>query len=251
MKTTLLYFLLFLFTIEFAIAQKKPSSVNDKRIQHKDTIFCVTIDEKDYNKKQRRRIKQKESYKPNNNFNFEFLLRPLSEIPIALNNIKMRYFFKDNNALRLGLNVRSKNKKYDDPVDTLLNIKEVFFEFGIHPGFEHHLEGTNRLSPYYGVELNFINRFCRKIYKDTTETRLMGSNGNQRAFYLLGLNFFAGADYYITKHIYVGLELGFGLETRINKEVKFEDEDDILYPGEQVYDIGFDYVNAFRIGYLF
>lgn len=92
--------------------------------------------------------------------------------------VRARYFFKDNMAGRVQLNFGSSS------VDTVGSSNLI----GL--GFEYHLAGNDKMSPYFTAGANFG-----------------GSNKNDVKTSSLGFGIGAGLDYYIRENIYVGLEL--------------------------------------------
>ena len=121
--------------------------------------------------------------------------------------LRMRYFIKDNLALRLTFGrdgssikttVPASTTTVTDPITgviTTTNIpasevttKNSIMNFGL--AAEYHLPGTDRMSPYFTAGFN-------------------AGKDSRNDFSTFGLNVGAGIDYYIAENIYVGLELGF------------------------------------------
>ena len=118
----------------------------------------------------------------------------------AAPNLRMRYFIKDNLALRLTLG-RDAVSETSTETDTIydsngtgtistseVTTKNSIMNFGL--AAEYHLAGTDRMSPYFTAGFNVGNN----------------TNTDVSSF---GLNLGAGIDYYVAENIYVGLELGF------------------------------------------
>ena len=117
--------------------------------------------------------------------------------------LRMRYFIKDNLAVRLtfGRDGSSVTTNVDASIDTATNTiipasevttKNSIMNFGL--AAEYHLAGTDRMSPYFTAGFN------------------VGNNTNTDVS-TFGLNLGAGIDYYVAENIYVGLELGFNYNT--------------------------------------
>ncbi len=117
----------------------------------------------------------------------------------AAPNLRMRYFIKDNLALRLTVGrdgesvTTSIPASIDTATSTIIPASEVttknsIMNFGL--AAEYHLAGTDRMSPYFTAGFN--------TGKDS-----------RNDFSTFGLNVGAGIDYYVAENIYVGLELGF------------------------------------------
>lgn len=93
--------------------------------------------------------------------------------------VRMRYFMNDNDVVRLSVGMN------------LNKIEDVTSGFNLGLGYERHLKGTDKLSPYLG------GGFCMKA------TNLNDEKTND-----FGLNALAGMDYYVFENVYLGLELG-------------------------------------------
>lgn len=91
--------------------------------------------------------------------------------------LRLRYFFKDNMAGRL---------QYG------MNTSSDMFSIGL--GYEYHLEGTDRMSPYFGGLFNYL----------TSGEMTMSS---------LGVAIVGGMDFYIFENVYAGLELNLGFNS--------------------------------------
>ncbi len=197
-----------------------------------------------------------------NENNFQLTLAPLGNTPVSLSDggIMYRRFFSNGTmAVRLGISVGS-NKTTDVtqnandtlaypsigtvtpyngfafPMDTLIrglnpelqNVTKTS-SFTIRPGFEKHFAGTDRISPYLGLEIYF-SRSKSSFSKDTLvegdyatgtlydtissktfnapwTTYSLSSKSGSKTF---GVNLIAGMDYYFTKNLSLGLEFGFG-----------------------------------------
>ena len=93
--------------------------------------------------------------------------------------VRMRYFMSDQNAIRVSLS---------------MNLNTIEFEpstFNLGVGYERHMSGTDRMSPYLGGGIG-----------------IGSSNLNEETDFSFGANAVAGMDYYIFENIYMGLELG-------------------------------------------
>ena len=95
--------------------------------------------------------------------------------------VRARYFFKDNLAGRVSLNFGSSS---DSTVGSSNSI-------GL--GFEYHLAGNDKMSPYFTAGVNFGGTNAGDAVEVKTSS--------------LGFGIGAGLDYYVRENIYVGLEL--------------------------------------------
>ena len=161
--------------------------------------------------------------------------------------IRYRYFLMDDLAIRatLGINSASNTQTITNGAvaPAVVEKGEIITKgmaFGIALGAEKHLEGTEKLSPYFGAELNFgmigagmtdaVSGAANANDRNVTAT---GSN-NGAAFTAkddkyestdggataLGFKLVFGADYYFTNSIYLGGEMGWGFMSMSQKEQK-------------------------------
>ena len=90
--------------------------------------------------------------------------------------VRLRYFFKDNMAGR---------------VQYGMNTGSDMISIGL--GYEYHIGGTDRMSPYFGGLVDYAS---------------MGDDNSS-----VGVNIVGGMDYYVFENVYVGLELMLGYNT--------------------------------------
>jgi len=212
--------------------------------------------------------------------NLELNFVPLNGKPIQLTYIRYRRFFSEKNALRLGIGVSYSSSKDDvmygelptgatDSTYTAVQHKKTQLGWNIKPGFEHHFEGTNRLSPYMGFELDIAGQSSKEItpqkggfdFVSHEAVVVTEKNKSKGGFLRAGVNLVAGFDCYVTKHLYLGTELGFGFQW-----VKYSDYvTTIAYPssvtpvpsdppavtqGSEI-NIGPNFNSSIRLGYIF
>lgn len=121
-------------------------------------------------------------------------------VPISLDDkgLNVRYFVDDNVALRASLLLKGNktSMKYEDDEEAH---KTSNNDLSLGIGAAYHFAGTKRLSPYVGAEFLVTRGIMSNTYKDnTTKSKEFGVGG-----YI-----FSGADYYIAKHLYLGIESG-------------------------------------------
>lgn len=191
----------------------------------------------------------------------------------ALQQIKVRYFIKEQLALRVAFNASSKKSNNDasNPYGSFpIKVKNERKSFlsGINVGLEKHFSGTKRLSPYIGGEINFaVKNSSQKMTNGTTETDVKGAwmlpsyggGYEERGFVKYGISGVCGFDYYFAKNFYFGYEFAFQIS-----KTKFKDID-VTYKGSGVptpatpatnYDdretvIGPSLLNGIRLGFIF
>lgn len=189
---------------------------------------------------------------------------PLGGSPISINYIKLRSFTSSNMAYRLGIGVSYAGDKTPNGLTTDGNTtmfdKEMTTNITLKPGFEKHWAGTTRLSPYWGAELDLgyqmhtlKNEYENPTQANSVETHTTkGTNGYMR----IGANLVAGADYYISSKLYMGTEIGFGVQYRGMSKIKNEDTiSGYTAPDDQKQgssmNIGPNFNGAIRLGFLF
>ncbi len=96
--------------------------------------------------------------------------------------VRLRYFLKDNMAGRLTLG-------YSSSSDTLEGGSN-----NIGLGFEYHLAGNDKMSPYFSAGVNFGGSSTGDVVEVKNSS--------------LGFGLSAGLDYYVAENIYLGLEIG-------------------------------------------
>ncbi|RQO32488.1 hypothetical protein DBR32_02480 [Taibaiella sp. KBW10] len=144
----------------------------------------------------------------------------LGNTALNLNNnagmLRFRYFVKDDLAIRLGANIANESSKTfaygTGSEEGFVKTRNTTVLFNI--GVEKHFAGTRRLSPYVAADFIVGN----------TSNHSNGENATSGITYLnnytfesknlnnttLGFRAVVGADYYIAKNVYLGVEAGLG-----------------------------------------
>lgn len=196
---------------------------------------------------------------PNSGVAVEFNAAPFSAAPINLNNLKVRYFMGSNMVARVGFNLgmdNSKNEIIDattgDVTSETLN-KE--FSVSLSPGVEMHYPATDRLSPFIGGEVIFgmVREKSETITTaagTTTTTTTVKAPGSSNT---LGLNLITGADFYIVKNLYLGVEAGYGLQyvSFPQSETTTGNTTTDGTSKSNNFDLGTNFNARFRLGYVF
>lgn len=208
----------------------------------------------------------------------------------ALNQIKVRYFATDNLAYRLAFNINNvrrdngQSSAYgSNPIENS-DIKKST-TFGLNLGFEKHLTGTRRLSPYIGAEIAFGMKSAKETIdskQSTTEIKggwqstqvLQYNNGNGTYYYTsinntdigyqsFGINIVTGFDYYVAKNFFFGYEmlLGYNYTKYTKVETTFTPKPgqtsqtgaNNSYPDQtgKEHSFGPKIINGIRLGYTF
>ncbi len=158
--------------------------------------------------------------------NLELNLTPLGNSPISITNIRYRRFLTPTTALRLGVGLSLASSSAEEVLPSNVtpgtNItgqrsKTSTFGWNIKPGYEMHFAGTKRLSPYIGGELDLASQTSKAVSHGLTATDAVTEttvkNAGKTGFFRLGVNALAGFDFYISTHLYLGAEMGFGLSS--------------------------------------
>ncbi len=180
-------------------------------------------------------------------WNLEVNMNPFGDQPISISYIRMRYFQASNSAFRLGMSINGQSEKPDD------DIKANSSTINLRPGFEIHFEGTNRLSPYVGVEFDFARKNS-KVINEATNIELKGAwnpSGLERGYTRIGLNVVSGLDVYIIKNLYVGTEIAFGFQSTKEANLEFSPDDSANVDGGSQSQFGPNYNSSIRVGYIF
>ena len=209
---------------------------------------------------------QDDSFKPvGGEKNVEVNFTPLGGSPISINNLRFRYFMSSDMAFRVGFSVSSSSSTTPEEVmdgteEVELEDKSSSFGVSINPGIEKHFAGTDRLSPYVGAVLNFsmlntkdVNQELDGTTAEAGDTYESETTGGSTTF---GLNLVLGADWYFSKSIYMGTEVGFGFSSTSMKD------DEVTNPGGpdtdtqttingSSFDLGPNFNSAIRLGFLF
>ena len=129
-----------------------------------------------------------------------------TDFQLNTSGVKFRYFLKEDLALRLGLNVGNTKNELVTGVDpNLLTTTVKASDFAVTLGVEKHFVGSDRLSTYAGADL--------VIGSASTNTDAINQNGNYSktsggAGTKFGVRLLTGADYYIAKKVFLGVEAG-------------------------------------------
>lgn len=190
------------------------------------------------------------------NKNLELQFSPLGGTPLSIGGLKFRYFTSEKSAIRVNLFVGSSSKTditQQDSASTTSGVpslnelkdKKSSLEFSIRPGFEKHFAGTDRLSPYMGVELAFGMKTSSETNESeaayvignttpTTNTVYTKTTKGKDGYISFGGNLLAGFDWYFSKKVYMGAELGFGVAFKTMSTISVTDENAAAFNQNQI-----------------
>lgn len=196
--------------------------------------------------------------------NLEVQFAPLGGSPVSIGGIRFRSFSSETSAIRanvfLGFSNETEILTQEDKDNDILETKEKTSSFtvAIAPGIEKHFAGTNRLSPYVGVELPISFRKSsvkteQQVDKDIEWSKVSNGGGTD-GYFAVGLNALAGVDFYFTKKMYIGTELGFGVlyksYSKSSTKLSKGDEPDPTKNGSE-FNIAPMVQGQLRLGFLF
>ncbi len=174
-----------------------------------------------------------QDFKPSSGLTMEVNFRPANTVsPISINELRGRLFLNDRMAIRLGLLINMNNTtsstQYGVGTNNLVvaEFKNKNFDFGFTPGIEIHVGDMERLSPYFGAEIGL--RFNSRSGSITNYQGTVGDNyeisgcdlNNNLGSTIIGFNFLTGFDFYVSKHLYMGAEVGLGFASTSWKDTE-------------------------------
>jgi hypothetical protein len=164
----------------------------------------------------------------------------LNDANFSLNNnaglLRFRYFLKNDIAVRIGFSAvnRSNTKNFYGPANTPIAGLLGFVEtknsgITVNLGAEKHFKGSDRLSTYLGVDLLIRSNSATEkrdnanaagtAFQQASSGNIKGQNANGTSGSGFGFRLVTGAEYYIVKNVYLGVEVGFGFESIKSKAI--------------------------------
>jgi hypothetical protein len=192
----------------------------------------------------------------------EMEFAPLGSEPFKINALRYRYFLQENLAIRGSIFMGGKrNTTLSDTTGgiPLTKGRNGNFDFSIRPGIEKHFEGTDKLSPYVGAELFFGMNTTKdnqeSLWSDNETIQSAITKTSSSSF---GSNILMGMDYYISDHLFLGAELGFGLLLNGRGKTKtsydnpeFPIQDSEIIGNTKELNWGPNYQGTIRFGWVF
>ncbi|GGG99068.1 hypothetical protein GCM10007415_38480 [Parapedobacter pyrenivorans] len=193
----------------------------------------------------------------------------------SLNQIKFRYFAKEDLALRLGFVVGMEKTLNDNqqPYGTnsfRFKDEKSSSTYGVNAGIEKHFRGTLRLSPYIGADLTFTRRSLnQELIEGESILEIDGgwyqtvyNNGNyyrsvlEYGYNRFGVAAFTGFDFYMAKNFFFGYEFNIAFAKTVYDEVEEQQKgtgsaNENHYTDHSDSSFGPRLTNGIRIGYIF
>jgi outer membrane protein W len=179
--------------------------------------------------------------------------------------LRFRYFVADNIAARLtlGMNNMTSVDNYFENEDTntggtgTWTEKSSMMNIGI--GGEYHFSGTDKLSPYAGLDILIGSGSYTESGEAATDGAWIANDykysyeGKMSGF---GVNLVAGADYYFAENFYFGMELGLGfMSTTVRGYEESETLGNVTVSDKgndmKMSGFGNNFVGNFRLGWRF
>lgn len=144
--------------------------------------------------------------------------------------LRARYFVNDNWAARIqlgigdgsGQSMKEANYFYENPDGTGGEGHEIISRTALsfQLGAEYHFAGTQKLDPYaaLGVNFGFGNQKVVGTDTDGLGYNPLVSYEGKGGYSVFGATLGLGMDFYFVENVYLGLELGLGLNSINNKE---------------------------------
>jgi hypothetical protein len=162
--------------------------------------------------------------------NIEVAFTPFGDAPIDGTVIKYRNFMDETRAFRLSFLLNNTldtdvlaqegDLSSENPISPQLLGYTGSTSFGIAPGLEWHWDGTDRVSPYFGLEAYVLagnDTYEEEFWSandinqiGNLEKNVLWSVKEKQGYNAFGLNLVTGADFYFTDAMYLGFEAGFG-----------------------------------------
>lgn len=178
--------------------------------------------------------------------------------------IRFRYFVADNIAARLtlGIDNTSETFNYYETENTNAGASGTEVNktsmFNVAIGAEYHFAGTDRLSPYAGLDILIGSGSTTNEWTNYDGTGYLAdfSRAIEGKASMFGVNLVAGADYYFAENFYLGMELGLGFGSTTVKAGT-----DVVTSGgvavtntsneEKYSSFGNNFIGNFRLGWRF
>jgi len=178
--------------------------------------------------------------------------------------LRFRYFLTNQLALRLGATI-GVNSEVENVYGGVTQNQKGTLKFNngnymLNLGIEKHFAGTDRLSPYVGGDLMIGTTTYSEKGTDTDgDIYVADFSYSQKGanIFVTGIRGVIGADYYFSKHVYLGAEAGLGFlygkegKTKITVTDGTDTETITLKSSGSVTNFAPSMVTGVRIGFVF
>jgi hypothetical protein len=143
---------------------------------------------------------------------------------VQLQNEQLRliYSVSDKVGIRLGIGFDTHTESDDNgqPSDEWTKTTTKTSQVSFAPGIVYNFAGTERLTPYLGVEAVIATRSATTIAEAKDFKQEIRNEGD--LFNTFGLGVFSGFNYYFANRLYIGAEVGLALENKSLKNTIIE-----------------------------
>lgn len=148
--------------------------------------------------------------------------------------LRARYFVNDNWAARIqlgigdgsGQSMKEANYFYENPDGTGGEGHEIISRTALsfQLGAEYHFAGTQKLDPYAALGVNFGFGSQKVVETDAVAGAYAKdfSSESKGGYNVIGATLGLGMDFYFVENVYLGLELGLGINAINDRESSFE-----------------------------
>lgn len=134
--------------------------------------------------------------------------------------LKGAYILNEQFKIRLGLGFAT-NKEVNKAEGEWPKTTTSTSRFSITPGFTYSFDGTDKLDPFVGAELMFATESNKRTVEQESGDKTVTKNQNS-PFNVFGIGALTGFNYYFAKNLFVGVEVGIGVEFGSEKNRKVE-----------------------------
>ncbi len=155
-----------------------------------------------------------QNFKPDEGaFQLEVGIAPLEINAVSLQGgqLKGSYSLNENFGVRLGLGFGMNKHTTDSKEEEWIKTTESTSRFTIAPGVTYSFDGTNKLTPYVGAEILIATTSNKSTYETKSGYKSVTKNAGS-PFNTFGFGLFTGFNYYFAKNLFVGVEIGIGVD---------------------------------------
>jgi hypothetical protein len=170
---------------------------------------------------------QENSVKPEQgNLSLEVGFSPLDvegkNVQLQNEQLRLIYLISDRVGIRLGIGFGTNTESDDNgqPNDEWTKTTTKTSQVAFSPGIVYNFAGTERLTPYLGVEAVIATSSANTIAEAKDFKQEIRNEGDLFNTFAIGV--FSGFNYYFAGKLYIGAEVGFALENKSLKNTIIE-----------------------------
>ncbi|MDR1341234.1 MAG: hypothetical protein LBK58_14445 [Prevotellaceae bacterium] len=145
-----------------------------------------------------------------------------NSIQLQEGQIKAVYMTSDNFGFRVGIGFQSVSLSNDNGLkdEDWEKVSAGATQLSFTPGLISFLPGTKNLSPYFGAELIIITESNKSVTQSEDYRQVIKNSDDPTSIF--GVGVFSGFNYYFSKNLYVGAELGLSFRSQSLKHESIE-----------------------------